>query len=189
MMEEIMPMPNNLSMIAPTDKDGKGWFKMYKNPANDSEATIELYDEIGGWGITSKQFLQAIKDLGKVSKITLRVNCPGGEILEGTAIYNALKEHPAEKLGIVDGLAASMATYVLMACDEIHMPSNTLFMIHNPQLWTGGDSEEFTKMAKLLADLKVCAIDAYKTHAKATTRADISELMDDETWMRSEGVV
>ncbi|NQD78600.1 Clp protease ClpP, partial [Pseudomonas sp. CrR14] len=73
-------------------------------------AEVLLYDEIGAWGISAQQFAKDLKSMGDLSRIDLRVHSPGGDVFEGTAIYNLLKHHPARVEGYVDGLAASMAT-------------------------------------------------------------------------------
>lgn len=122
--------------------DGKG--------QKSSEAEISIDDNIGGWGITAKDFINDLKALGDVETINLRVQSGGGSIVEGNSIYNALKQHDAKIITHIDSLAASMGSVVAMAGDEVRMAANGLFMIHNP--WTGavGDAEQLRKDADVL---------------------------------------
>ncbi|EPA7245822.1 head maturation protease, ClpP-related [Escherichia coli O9,30:H25] len=85
-------------------------------------AEISIYEEIGGFGITAKQFAEDLKALGDVSHIDLRIHSPGGDVFEGIAIYNLLRNHPAEITVYIDGVAASMASVVAMAGDRVVMP-------------------------------------------------------------------
>lgn len=88
-------------------KPAESWYSI--KALSRGVAEILLYDEIGAWGITAQQFARELKALGDLSLISLRVHSPGGDVFEGTAIYNLLKHHPARVEGYVDGLAASMA--------------------------------------------------------------------------------
>ena len=78
--------------------------------------------------------LTKLKELGDVDTINLRIASGGGSIVEGNTIFNALKRHGAKVVTHIDSLAASMASVIAMAGDEVHMAANGLFMIHNP--WT-----------------------------------------------------
>src|SRR5688572_30739116 len=86
-------------------------------------AEILFYEQIGqtwfGDGMTAARFRKDLEALGDVSELILRFNSPGGEVFDGFSIYNALREHKAKKRGIVDGIAASIASVILMACDEV----------------------------------------------------------------------
>ena len=100
---------------------------------SDTSAEISIYDEIGGWGISAQQFSQEFKALGNnLKQIDLHIHSPGGDVFDGIAIYNLLKNHPANKTVYIDGLAASMASVIAMAGNEIIMPENAMMMIHKP---------------------------------------------------------
>ncbi|EOI1389896.1 ClpP-like prohead protease/major capsid protein fusion protein [Klebsiella oxytoca] len=92
------------------------WFRM-KASAN-NEADIYIYDEIGYWGVTAKQFVNDLKALGDVSHINLHINSPGGDVFDGIAIFNALKHHGAAITVHIDGLAASMASVIAMVGNQ-----------------------------------------------------------------------
>jgi ATP-dependent Clp protease protease subunit len=101
-------------------------------------AEIYLYGTVGadwfGEGVTAKQFAADLKGLGKVKTIDLRINSDGGSVFEGKTIYSLLAEHPAKVITRIDGLAASIASLIAMAGDEIHIAEGGFVMIHNA--WT-----------------------------------------------------
>ena len=144
-------------------------------------AEIQLYGEIGSFGITAKDFATDLKNLGEVREITLRVNSPGGSVFDGNAIYNMLKQHPAKVTAYIDGLAASMASVIVMAADHVVMPENALMMIHNPWSMSMGDAEALRKDADLLDKVKTTLLLAYGR--SMMTDQEISQMMDDETWL------
>jgi ATP-dependent protease ClpP protease subunit len=147
----------------------------------DNETTVTLYDEIGAFGAGSKEFLA---DLGKLSgqHIHLRINSPGGSVIEGTAIYNALRRHEGGLTVHIDAMAASMASVIAMAGQPVYMADNALLMIHNPWTVSMGESKDLRKEADLLDKLKVNLRNAYvrKTGINAE---EIGAMMDAETWL------
>lgn len=153
-----------------------------------SSAEISIYSDIGMWGITADQFKKDLEALGNVSEITLRINSYGGEVFDGNAIYNLLLEHPASKTVIIDGIAASMASVIAMVADpgKLKMPQNAFMMIHRASMGAIGNSKDFTRYAKLLDEIEVNAINAYKRHAKDLNDDEIMELIDKETWMNAQ---
>jgi ATP-dependent Clp endopeptidase proteolytic subunit ClpP len=149
--------------------------------SNDGTATIHLYDEVGAFGAGSKEFLG---DLAKLDgqHIHLRINSPGGSVVEGTAIYNALRRHKGGLTVHIDALAASMASVIAMAGAPVYIADNALLMIHNPWTVSMGDSEQLRREADLLDKLKDNLRNAYVR--KTGMEADrIAEMMDQETWL------
>ena len=161
----------------------KSWFNMI---AKNGAAEINIFDEIGGWGINFQTFEAQLKALGDVKSIRLRINSPGGDIMDGFAMYNLLKNHPADIEGIVEGYAASMASVILMAADTITMPGNTFLFIHNPWTVSVGGAEQLRNDANALDKMRVGIIAAYRSHAKELSDADISDLMDKESWISAD---
>ena len=96
-------------------------------------AEIVIYDEIGAFGIPAKAFLDELKALGPVAELTVRINSPGGSVFDGVAIYNALKRHDAAITVWIDGIAASIASMIAMAGDEVVMPENAMLVLHDPR--------------------------------------------------------
>ena len=149
-------------------------------------AEIMIYDEISCFGITAKQFKLDLDSLEGISQITLKINSPGGDVVDGCAIYNTLMEYPATVVCEIDGIAASIASVIAMAGDTIRMPANTFMMIHNPWAFTMGDADQLRHDADVLDKMKKNAIAAYQTHAKKLDEEEISELMNDESWLTAE---
>jgi ATP-dependent Clp protease, protease subunit len=107
----------------------KRWFDFR---AQAKGAEIVIYDEIGAFGIPAKAFLDELKAVGPIAELTLRINSPGGSVFDGVAIYNALKRHAAATTVWIDGIAASIASMIAMAGDEVAMPENAILMLHDP---------------------------------------------------------
>jgi len=149
--------------------------------SNDGTATIHIYDEIGAFGSGSKEFLS---DLAKLDgqHIHLRINSPGGSVVEGTAIYNALRRHKGGLTVHIDALAASMASVIAMAGAPVYIADNALLMIHNPWTVSMGDSEQLRKEADLLDKLKSTLVNAY-TRKTGMDQTQVAEMMDAETWL------
>jgi ATP-dependent Clp endopeptidase proteolytic subunit ClpP len=143
-------------------------------------AQIDLYGIIG-WDVTAADFVRGLKGLGDVSQIDLHLHSPGGFIMDGLAIHNRLKNHPAKVVVHVDGMALSMASIVAMAGDESEMCDHSLMMIHNPLAQAYGDAEDLREEADLLDVLKNELVSIY---AERTGRGEeeIAQLMDQETW-------
>jgi len=140
-----------------------------------------LYDEIGGWGITAKQFAEELTALGNVQNIEMRIHSPGGDVFEGMTIYNLLKGCSAYITCYVDGLAASMGSVIAMAADKIIMPENAFMMIHKP--WGGqmGDADDMRKYAELLDKVESTLLNSY-VQKTGKTEEEISDLLAEETW-------
>jgi len=152
------------------------WYKI----VNSSEgADVYLYDEIGYWGISARSFLSQIKQIK--GRLTLHINSPGGDVFDGIAIYNTLKDR-GEITVKIEGLCASMASIIAMAGDSVEMADNSMMMIHNPWAGMNGDASEFKKMADVLDQIKALLITTYKSKTNLSDEA-ISLLMDQETWL------
>jgi len=140
------------------------WFEM--KSTGDKSAEILLYGPIGkdfwtGEGMTAKDFDDALKALGEVDSITLRINSPGGDVFDGLAIHNMIKTHPAKVAVQVDGIAASAASFVAMAGDSITIPDNAFMLIHSPRGGVMGTSEEMLAMAADLDRMNAVFADTY----------------------------
>lgn len=157
----------------------KSWFTI-KN-LSEQECEVSLYDEIGAWGISAKDFLNELKAVGD-RKIILRINSPGGEVFDGLAIFNRLSEHAPGVEVCIDGIAASMASVIAMVGSPIKMASNALMMIHDPNGICMGDSSDMRDLADVLDKIKGCLIGAY-TKKTGKTEDEISTMMKDETFL------
>ena len=114
--------------------------------------------------------------------ITVWLNSPGGDCFAAAQIYNMLSAYKGKVTVKVDAIAASAATVVAMAGDEVQMSPVAMFMIHNPAMMAAGDHNDMAKAIEVLQETKESIINAYasRTHL---SRAKLSKLMEDETWM------
>lgn len=156
----------------------QSWFSI-KN-ISDENAEVNIYDEIGYFGISAKDFLTELANVGN-RKITLRINSPGGSVFDGTAIYNRLKDHAPGVDVKIDGLAASIASVIAMAGSKITMAENALLMIHNASGVAMGNADDMRQLADTLdkIDGTIAGTYARKTGRDAS---EMSALMDSETW-------
>lgn len=164
-------------------KPERSWFSIENKAAE--KATIYIYDEIGGWGITASQFVAELNQI-KAGAIDLRINSPGGSVFEGVTIYNALRRHDAVVDTYIDGVAASIASVVALAGARVHIAENAFYMIHEPFALTVGTAEEMRKTADTLDQVsKATIIAAYR---KKTGKSDdeITAWMAAETWFSAE---
>lgn len=166
--------------------------KKFWNFKNLDEKTGELtlYGEIANetwWGdeITPKEFKADLDKLGEIDTLNIYINSPGGDVFAGQAIHSMLKRHPAYKNIYIDGLAASIASVVVMAGDSVYMPKNAMMMVHNPWTLGLGDAAEFRKLAADLDKIRESLIAAYESRS-ALMREEIIRLMDAETWLTAE---
>jgi ATP-dependent Clp protease, protease subunit len=153
----------------------------------EGEADVYLYNAIGDTydGVTAVGFIKAVTGLGDVKKLNLYINSPGGSVYDADAIVNFLNRHPAEKVANVDGVAASAACTVAMACPTRNIAANAMMMVHRVADFAFGNSDEMRKTADVLDKLDKCVCDAYAA-ATGQTADKCRQLMDDETWMGAE---
>ena len=172
----------------------ESWFEISNSadlePRNEGGrvARVDIMGPIGGWDVSGSEFLRELKDLGDVDSIDLRIHSPGGSVLDGWAIANGIKNHPAHVVARVEGLAASMGSVVLMSADEIEVPQNAYVMIHNVSGGAFGEAEELESMAALMRKLQDDVTDFY-ANATGKDREEIAEMMAAETWMNGEDAV
>lgn len=178
-----MSRKRNRVMNRPKASVKNSWFRMQASA--DSEAEIYIYDEIGYWGVTAKQFVANLKALGDITHIKLHINSPGGDVFDGIAIFNALKFHGAAITVYIDGLAASMASVIAMVGNPVIMPENTMLMIHKPWGFAGGDADDMRDYADLLDKVESVLIPAYAAKT-GKSHDEIAAMLEDETWLTGE---
>lgn len=154
--------------------------------AGDKSAEVLIFDVIGadffGEGVTAKRVKQDLDALGEVDDITVRINSPGGNVWDGLAIFNMLKEHPAEVHVQVEGLAASAASFIAMAGDLITMGEGSMMMIHNPATLAWGDGDALRKAADMVDKVEQQTIDIYSRRTGIDAKK-IDDMLAAETWM------
>lgn len=155
--------------------------------AGDDCTTLMIYDEIGEWGVSAAAMRQRLAQI-TTPRIRLEINSPGGDVFDGIAIFNDLVRHEARIEVVVTGIAASAASLIAMAGDEIGMYANAFLMIHNAWSFTIGDQHDHVAMSQVLAGIDTALARTYAR--RAGTAADmIEDMMDAETWMDGQQAV
>ena len=165
---------------------GKG--AAIRSETDGDTATVYVYDIIDSyWGVSANDFART---LGAITtpNISLRINCPGGDVFEARAMMAAIAEHPATITAKVDGLAASAATALTLACDAVEIVEGGFYMIH--QAWTLalGNADDMRTTAGLLDKVDGVLVDGY---AKKTGKSadEIVAWMKAETWFTAQEAV
>ena len=145
---------------------------------------VYIFDEIGMGGVNAQGFIEEIKSF-KDSPMNLHINCVGGDVFDGMAIFNIIKKRTAKTTVYIEGIAASMGSVIALAADSVVMAENSLFMIHNA--WGGamGEAKEMKKTAKLLDKISGEIADIYVKKTKLPYDK-VKEMMDEETWLNAE---
>jgi ATP-dependent Clp protease protease subunit len=146
------------------------------------ENHIFIYNEIGQHGNTSDDVQAQISNMPNADKIVVHLSSPGGEVFTGWTIGNLLKASNKHVTVIIEGLCASIATYIALQADEIQMAETARFMIHNPAIGIEGEEKDLKAAAGQLASIKSDLIKIYKSKT-GIEDGKISEMMDRETWL------
>src|SRR3954451_13791039 len=159
-------------------------------PVENGTAVLRLYDPIdswgGEWGVSAKEFTTALDQLpADVHTIQLHVNSPGGEVFDGIAILNALRNHSAKVIAVVDGIAASAASFIAAGADEVVMGKNAELMIHDARGISIGNAADMQQMADLLNHLSDNIARVYTAKAGGKVE-DWRQAMLAETWYSAE---
>ena len=160
------------------------WYAIRNATGEGGGATTEvlIYEEIGGsFGIDAKQFIEDLQGI-TTPNIDVRINSPGGSVFDSIAIYNALVKHPANVTTYVDSLAASGASIIAMAGDEVVMMVGAQMMIHDAMGPDAGNAAEHREMAAFL-DRQSDNLATIYTAKGGGTVEDWRNLMLAETWM------
>ncbi|TFV90400.1 head maturation protease, ClpP-related [Blastococcus sp. CT_GayMR16] len=151
-------------------------------------ADVYIFDAIGGWsGTTATSFVRDVAALD-VDHIDLHLNSPGGNAMDGVAIANVLRQHRAEVTVWVDGMAASAASVIAMAGDEVVMGIGSQMMIHDASGYAFGPASEMRKAAEMLDSTSNAYASAYAAKAGGTS-AEWRGVMVEETWYTGEEAV
>ena len=161
-----------------------------KNAADDdSVGEIYIYGDIMGqeswWGdgseVTPTGFKDELDALGTLKTLNVYINSYGGDVFAGHAIFALIKRHEANTVVTVDGIAASAASVIAVAGDEVIMPTNSMMMIHDPWMIALGDADEMRAAASALDSVKESIVAAYRTKTDMS-ETEIAAMMKAETW-------
>ena len=169
----------------PTSSGNECWYQIKAAAKATDPVVIYLYDMIGYWGITAQAFLNDCRDAGvfEASAIELHIHSPGGDVMDGFAIFNSFSRLTGKIDIYVDGVAASMASVIVcLPGATVHMPENAWIMIHKP--WGGvmGDSDEIREYAEWLDRNESLLLSAYERKT-GISRDEIAAMLKEETWL------
>lgn len=159
---------------------------------DDEPGVISIYDPIGmdpwtGEGVTAKRISAALRSMAG-RDVQVNINSPGGDFFEGVTIYNLLREHPAKVTTRVLGVAASCASIIAMAGDEIEISIASSLMVHNAWSIAVGNRHDFEKVIDVLEPFDAVMADVY--HARTgIDRKKIVSMMDAETWIGADRAI
>tara|TARA_R110001592_G_scaffold331438_2_gene614303 strand:+ start:5034 stop:6038 length:1005 start_codon:yes stop_codon:yes gene_type:complete len=159
------------------------WYSI-KNIAESQATEVMIYDEIGMYGIDAKSFIDEIKNIPNDTSVLLRINSPGGSVIDGLAIYDAVNRMPQKVTSRIEGIAASMASVIALAADEVIMSENSLYMIHNVGGGVVGGSDDLRKAAELMDKMGDRLVNIYVSKT-GQSEEQIRSWMDEETWFSS----
>jgi ATP-dependent protease ClpP protease subunit len=153
---------------------------------NDSEATLYIYDVISAdWGVSALSVIDAIAQAGDTKALKVRISSPGGDVFESRAIMAAIARFPGSTTAHIDGVCASAATSIALACGEVVMNDGGFFMIHNASGMAWGDKQALRDTADLLEKVEGVIVADY-TGKTGKDAAEIMAMMEAETWMTAD---
>lgn len=161
--------------------------------ATSDAATISIYEQIGydAWddiGVDAKRIDAALRAIGDGKDIVVNINSPGGDVFEGIAIYNLLRNYNGTITVKIVGVAASAASIIAMAGDEIQIAKSAFIMIHNCWSYAFGNQHDMREAADYLAVFDDNAADIYADRANLA-KDEIIKMLDDETWLSGEQAI
>jgi ATP-dependent Clp protease protease subunit len=177
-------MPHNLiKLLIDNQKAVRNW--SVKNQG--AKAEIYIHDVIGGLygGVDGEELAKQIRSLDANQEITVYINSPGGDVFQARSISSALMQHTGKVTGIIDGIAASAATDIACACDEVQIAAGGFYMIHNAWTLAIGNSDTMLATAELLEKIDASIANIYSEKTKKD-KDEIRSMMNAETWMTSE---
>jgi ATP-dependent Clp protease protease subunit len=170
------------------DNRGRGFFRAEKSG---DEATLYVYDVIVAddfWGgVSAQSFVKELAAI-KAPTIHLRINSPGGDVFAARAMEQAVREHPSRVVTHIDGYAASAASYLALAADEVQIAEGGFYMIHKAWTVAFGNADDLMDMAALLEKVDGSLIATYARETGQTPE-QIGEWMSAETWFNAEEAV
>lgn len=156
---------------------------------NESEATLYIYDVISAdWGISAKMVIEAIAQAEGVPLLNIRINSPGGDVFEARAIIEAIKRFAGKTIAHIDSVAASAATGIACAADEVLMAEGAFYMIHNASGVAWGDKNVMRETADLLEKVEGSIVADYVAKTQQEQQ-QIIDWMDAETWFSAQEAI
>ena len=169
----------------------KSWYTFQASgEAEQQSIEVFVYGEIGTWGVSANQFVQDLRAMDDgASPVIVAFNSIGGDLFDGLAIHNALSRLGERCTGRIDALAASAASVAVCGAHRVVIAANAMLMIHNPYTFTGGDAEDFRRVADVLDQTLEAIIAAYKSKAPDIDEAELRRMVNAETWLTANEAV
>jgi ATP-dependent protease ClpP protease subunit len=166
----------------PAPDGTEGWYRISNSldEGGSAYASINLYGDIGSWGISAASFVEELKAID-APEIRLYISSPGGEVFDGLACYNALRSHRAKVIVQVDSLAASIASVIAMAGDRVIMSPHSQMMLHMAAGVAAGEATELREYADFLDRQSENIAGVYAERAGGTVKQWL-KVMAAETW-------
>lgn len=188
----LMRAPDGLSWDC-TARALARWAPDLTAAATDQDATISMFEVIGGnpWsdeGVTAKRVAGALRSIGAKNDVTVLLNSPGGNVFEGLAIYNMLRDHQGHVKIKVLGVAASIASVIAMAGDEILIAKSAYFMVHNSLCVAVGNRLDLREIADFMEPIDAGMASIYAEATGMDAKA-CQKLMDAETWINGTNAI
>jgi len=163
----------------------KSWYQI---KAMNESFHITIHGVIGDWGVSSEDFKEELKRIPEGSAITLHLHTDGGSVIEGYAIHIMLRRHSSHITTVVDGIAASMGSYLFMLGEKRIIPPNAFLMIHSPKGANFGSPEENSAFTDFLYQIKSEMVTTYSKNSNLS-EDEIIEMMKVDTWIRGDKAV
>ena len=148
---------------------------------------VVLSGEVGTWDVSARKIADAIENRTTVP-LTVKINSVGGDVFEGFAIYNAIKNHQGPTTAIVEGLAASAGSLIAISADMCIVRPASLMMLHNPHTVAAGESKDLRQSAEVLDKVRDIMVQRYKNKT-GQSEESLIEMLDAETWLTPEEAV
>lgn len=163
----------------------KEWYNI-KNKSSEV-ADVYLFNDIGTFGVTAQNFIDEIKEY-EDTELNIHINSLGGEVFEGMAIYSIIQRRKSKTTVYIEGIAASIASVIALAADEVIMSENSLLMIHNAWGGTQGEAKDMRKQAEILDKITNEIAEVY-VKKSGISYNEVVRMMDEETWLTAEEAV
>lgn len=163
----------------------------FKLEASGDSVRLDIFDVIGDGffgGVSAKSVAKALEPHAKAKNIDVHINSPGGSAFDGITIYNLLHQHKAKVAVYVDGLAASAASIIAMAGDDIVMAENAMMMIHNASGITMGNADDHRQTADVLDTIDTQIVTTYASRT-GLDADEVASMMDNEKWLTANEAV
>ena len=184
-----------MKVIFDKNKKNSGYMEL-TNSTEKSNAQLYIYGDICGskwdkWADEDKcpqDIADLLNSIDANSDVDVYINSGGGSVFGALAIVSQLSRHNGKKTAYVDGLAASAASIIALACDEVVMNSAAQIMIHKPLVYVGyGNADDLRELADMLDKTQESILDVYMTKVKdGVTRDEIVEMVNAETWLKGD---